>query len=400
MRTRREEGQGSLEYAGMVAVAGLLVASMVFAVVGTDNPISSAVSRGICVVTSPLTGAACEEVTASAPGQRESDVPTYQDPSLTPEEQAESGGYVALGDSFSSGEGGSEYEEGTDVDEESLEEDYFTQDERPMSPRYPGPRIDDDPYSNTCRRSTGAYGQQIAADFDFSGGFAFHACSGAIIDDFTQPNGGYDEDEPWKGNDDEEPQLDTVDEDTSLVTFSIGGNDANFGKALEACVAAGLNPFDSCSDDDEQEQVHDDITAVGPELTELLRQLREEAPNARILIVGYPRFFPDEPLGGFSDGTQIDEGDQEFVNEETAYMNDVIAAAIEDAGGSEEGFEFVDVYDAFEGCEIGQDPSCMNNLQNGFGQGKPVDNGSYHPNDLGHEQLADYIEEQIRDPQE
>ena len=123
--------------------------------------------------------------------------------------------------------------------------------------------------------------------------------------------------------------------------------------------------------------------------------MRKKAPNARILVVGYPRFFSNHPDRIF-DGTQIDKGDQKWINSETRHMDDVMAQAVKDAGGFDAGFEFVDVYDAFEGCEIGKDNSCMHNLDNGFSDGKLVSNGSYHPNDRGHEKLAALVEEQIK----
>ena len=386
----------------MAVVAALLVGSLVLAFAPGGDRIRAATSFQICrIVALAGGGGGCTPPDGNGgpdgggPGTDGSGWPTWQDPERTPEEAATSGDYVALGDSFSSGEGGSDYEDGTDEDREAEEELFYQQQEQ--GPTYPYPPITEDPYSNMCHRSTGAYGQQVADEFDFGGEFTFRACSGAVINDFYETRSDRFPDEPWKGNDDEAAQQDYVDEDTTLITFSIGGNDAHFAEILKGCIGAGLNPFDTCSDDDEREEVHEAIGDVGPRLVELLRRMREQAPNARIIVVGYPRFFPTENLGEWSDGTQIDDEDKQFINEETRYMNEVMQAAIDEVGGPGAGFEFVNVYDAFEGCEIGTDDPCMNNLQNGFGDGKPVDNGSYHPNDLGHDRLADLVNAQIRE---
>ena len=398
MTSRGQRGQGSTEFVGIVAVAVLLVGSVVYTLSEASNDVRASVERGICEIVSMGQGDCGDrsgDVSARAV-HPDAEIPTYQDPALSPEARATQGNYVALGDSFSSGEGGSEYEDGTDVDMESLEQSYFENKDKPTSPRYQHSYRGPDPYSNQCHRSTNAYGQQVAETYGFGDGrFTFRACSGAVINDFTVAEDESDPEQPWKGNDDEPAQRDHVDANTSLITFSVGGNDARFADTLSGCIGAGLNPFDSCSDDDEREKTRADIDAVGPRLTELLGQMREKAPNARIIVVGYPRFFAHDPDTVF-DGTQIDKGDQAWINDATEHMNDVMAQAIEDAGGAYDGFEFVNVYDAFEGCEIGTDDPCMNNLDNDIGNGKLVSNGSYHPNDRGHDKLAAMVEEQVR----
>ena len=382
----------------MVAVAGLLVGMASFAVLNSDADLHGSVVEGICRVTTLGTGDCGEQSTAKAPDSHADDIPTYRDPSLTPVQKATKGKYVALGDSYSSGEGGSEYQGGTDVDKESLEKRYFEdkgKPNRPPNPRYPNVTVSADPYSNMCHRSTEAYGQRVARNYDFEGDrFTFRACSGAVIDDFSTSGPEADPNQPWQGNDAEDAQKKYVDKDTTLITFSIGGNDAEFAKTLAGCIGAGLNPFDKCSDDDEREHTDKLIDDVGPRLTQLLKDMRAKAPNARIIVVGYPRFFANEPDRIF-DGTQIDKDDQKWINSQTRHLNDVMVQSVKDGGGTGKGFEFVDVNDAFEGCEIGKKDSCMRNLDNGFANGKLIDNGSYHPNDKGHERLAKMVEDQI-----
>jgi lysophospholipase L1-like esterase len=182
------------------------------------------------------------------------------------------------------------------------------------------------------------------------------------------------------------------------VTFTIGGNDAKFADTLTGCIEAGINPFSQClDDDDERERVEEDIQRAIDNLRELLPQVRERAPNARILVLGYPRFFPEDPGSGWSDGTQIDTEDILAINDLVADMDAQIEGLVDELNEENPGsFQFVDMYDAFNGCEIGTDNPCMNNIEVRFADGKPDKNGSYHPNDAGHDQMAEILEEAIR----
>ncbi|MGV3758838.1 MAG: PaaX family transcriptional regulator C-terminal domain-containing protein [Actinomycetota bacterium] len=144
---RGERGAGTLEYVGVTIVGSLLVLGLLLSPAsgkvgdGFSDAICSVIERNGCSV---------------QPGGGE-----------TPYEQATSGGYVALGDSYSSGEGAWDYEEGTDFDDR---DDLW-------------PFNDDQEARNRCHRSENAYSQVIAGDNDFAGGFSFVACSGATTED-------------------------------------------------------------------------------------------------------------------------------------------------------------------------------------------------------------------------
>lgn len=393
-----ERGQGSLEFVGVIVLAAILVGGTVWAVAANSEPIRATISTKICEITG---GSDCGEVPEpAAPLPGDSTVPTYLDPSLTPQQQAEAGEYVALGDSFSSGEGGSEYDPDTDENYASEAEDYYEnldEDGNPQPELYchqygcielPVTQTEA-PYTNMCHRSEGAYSQQINDTFDFAGGYTFAACSGAVTEDFTEPN---------SGNDDEPAQLDNLDEDTSLVTFTIGGNDAKFANTLEQCIKDGMNPFHSCFDNQsERDEADENIAQAIENMRELLPQIREQAPNARILVLGYPRFFPEDPGSAWSDGTQIDTDDILAINDLVEDMDGQIEDLVNELNEENPGaFQYVDMYDAFNGCEIGTSNACMNNIEVRFADGKPDKNGSYHPNDRGHEEMAAILEEAIR----
>ncbi|NHA67325.1 SGNH/GDSL hydrolase family protein [Phycicoccus flavus] len=394
-RRRSERGSSALDYIGiLLAVAGV-VAAVGYVLAPRITPTTA---TAWCMVTGQGSADSCGRAVPAALPDAVPDLPSgpwYADDTLTPEQRATKGRYVGLGDSYSSGEGGSEYEPGTDDDNQWKK--WWDQ-----HGLWPG-----DVHQNMCHRSTGAYSQQVSGTFTFKGGFGFHACSGAVIDDFYEPNDRvHHVEHPNRQNEGEAPQLDALDEHTSLVTFSVGGNDVGFAEVLTECVTAtavsfydGVSgaPPTSCRGSQAARDAAGRIPLTQARLTQLLQDIRERAPNARVVVVGYPRFFPADPS---STTSMIQPGDQRWINEQVGVLDDALRQAVLDAGGADAGFEFVDPRDAFEGCEIGTATSCMNGLRVGFGgnfdSGKPVSNGSFHPNDEGHRRIAALVAEQIR----
>lgn len=175
---------------------------------------------------------------------------------LTPSLPAAAGeptGYVALGDSFSSGEGAGEYDPATDR-----------------------------PGVNGCRRSANAYAYEIARQV--AGrlpDFVFKACSGATTRDFLTRN-------PRQRS--EPAQLSHLSAATGLVTFSIGGNDIGFTDIVFACVSGSQ----SC-DRTQNEKFAQRLNALEESLKNVYAAIKDRAPEADIVALGYPRFFPADP---------------------------------------------------------------------------------------------------------
>ncbi|MFI1377250.1 SGNH/GDSL hydrolase family protein [Streptomyces longwoodensis] len=195
---------------------------------------------------------------------------------------------VAMGDSFSSGEGASEGDR-----------DYYPEtnyrDKKNEKTR------------NACHRSKLAWSRQAAlpgmnqsvaaADDAWSPDMDYHmvACSGART---------YNVRFQKQSSAGELPQLQQgyLDQNTSLVTISIGGNDSRFGYVITEC----MKPGDPCStknfndrdgtvpDGPYQgrpmaEAIPDLISGVvGPDIQKTLEDIHAQAPNARIVLMGYP----------------------------------------------------------------------------------------------------------------
>jgi lysophospholipase L1-like esterase len=217
--------------------------------------------------------------------------------------------YVALGDSYSSGEGNPPFDPGTDVGA--------------------GPQQD------LCHRSAAAYPRHL--DVRFRLDLVFRACSGAVVADVTT-TAQYPS---------EPPQDRWVNAGTDLVTISIGGNDVDFSSVVPECLIGLV----SCTPDNPTLSAR--IARLGQLLPSVFDQLKRRGPHAHIFVVGYPDIFPTAAsrtafcvdlafaLPGLA-GPQL-EGMRQLVHE----LDETIASA-----AAASGVTYVDVESAFAGHEL------------------------------------------------
>lgn len=220
--------------------------------------------------------------------------------------------YVALGDSYSSGTGTRTY-------------------------------IDD---GTECLRSTYAYASLAAAAKGYT--LNFRACSGAVVADVQNT------------------QLSALSSSTRFVTISVGGNDAGFADVLTECAlpawasdcagaVAGARSF---------------ISGTLPgRLGSVYGAIRTRAPNAKVVVVGYPKIFMGEDCDL---ATFFSPQDQTALNDAVVLINSVISSA-----ASARGFTFVNPVSRFTGHAVCDSTEWVNGFSN------PVQE-SYHPNRLGH----------------
>lgn len=178
------------------------------------------------------------------------------------------GAYVALGDSYSSGEGAFHY--------------------------YPD---SDNPATfDTCHRSTRAYSLLLDVDRKL-GAMSFAACSGAVTDDLYHTN-------PLNPN--EPAQLDHIGAATKTVTITIGGNDADFVHVISQCVDGPQSPGTfGCSQNARLKRtINNELLGLAGTssgqihigrpihaLSAVYRDIHSRAPKATIYVAGYPRLF-------------------------------------------------------------------------------------------------------------
>jgi hypothetical protein len=244
--------------------------------------------------------------------------------------------YTIMGDSYSSGEGLGSYDGGTDS------------------------------ASNQCHRSPLAFGRLYATAVD---DIAVHtACSGATIDNITTT-----------GQGGENPQLAQVNPNSSLVTVTIGGNDAGFASVLTRC----LNPLTgSCEDyynQDDDNNEDNVIDALEPKLAAAYTAIRNKAPNARVVAMTYPNLF--KPLSTCDGVLNASFSDMQWLIGETGQLDNVIVRAAHDAG--------IDVLDeryAFVGHEVCSSDPWVYSLPGPLPSGTGVtdSNAWFHPTQEGH----------------
>lgn len=241
---------------------------------------------------------------------------------------------VSLGDSFSSGEGAGNYSPVTDNNG------------------------DDDRMRNACHRSENAWsrlarlpgsGTPIGARADSNDPtLDYHgiSCSGAE----TKHLFGTEKDSKQY----EAPQLQQgyLDGNTTLVTLSVGGNDVGFSPVLTSCVKAFIVNVTCYS---ERATVYDALEKLKGPLDKTIAAIRNRAPNAKILVMGYPSLF--------GDGVQcmpINPQDLGWLKQMNADLNATIRDRVGAAGDGK--IVFANPTDAFEGRTIcGRDPA-INNL--------------------------------------
>ncbi|WP_434744355.1 SGNH/GDSL hydrolase family protein [Streptomyces sp. A-14] len=225
-------------------------------------------------------------------------------------DSAAAGGYVALGDSYSSGVGAGSY-------------------------------LSD---SGGCRRSTAAYPYLWQAA-NSPASFDFVACSGATTSSVASS------------------QLGVLSASTSLVSVTAGGNDVGFADVMQDCV---LGSEATCLSSVDAAVGQMNNTLPGS-LDSLYDGIRTRAPQAQVVVLGYPRFYQ---LSG-SCVAGLSEAERAAINNASDVLNDVIAKRSADAG-----FTFSSVVDEFTGHELCSGDAWLHSVT------VPVYN-SYHPKAAG-----------------
>lgn len=158
-------------------------------------------------------------------------------------------------------------------------------------------------------------------------------------------------------------QLTALDADTRLVTLQVGGNDIGWSTVVKACLAPGAGLCQTALD----QSLAAVRTTLRASLTTLDGQVAAAAPNASVLVVGYPRLFSPE-YGAYL-GASPDE--QQALNDGADVLNGVLAETAAQAG-----FTFVDVTRRFDGHGVNAPEPWLT------GAFDPV---AFHPNALGYD---------------
>jgi lysophospholipase L1-like esterase len=259
---------------------------------------------------------------------------------------------LALGDSFSSGQGAGSYDPDTNGG------------------------------GNTCFRSRHAWPQLLARRLRLVPLPAL-ACSGAITRQVTLDDARRKEPERRVS------QVSRISGGPDVVTLTIGGNDVGFADVLKHCV------FDADCTERYRKPTGDvldgQIADLAGRLPGVYAAIRAATPRARLIVVGYPRLFPERHGSSAADNCaaerRISSREAEYLNDRTRALNAAIAGAARASGA-----EFIDVTEAFDGAEL----RCTGKTYvNRLRLQPELFPASFHPNAAGQERLADVVGAQL-----
>ena len=296
--------------------------------------------------------------------------------------------YLALGDSFSSGEG------------EDSDGNYL-------------------PYTNTatekCHLSGRSYPFLLADQLGLSvTGYTSVACSGATSGDIVLATS-----DPYKGQGGRLGNLSesarSLSQQTAMdefipgrlaqvefvskynpkaITVGVGGNDVGLMDKLRSCLSNGVCMW--AGDPVKREQTATEIKGLYPKLVSLYNNLLKSSPGSYIYAVGYPQVISATGQCDSLLGSLLASEERTYMREAISYMNEVIEAAALGAG-----IGYIDIENAYgEGVLCGSD---KDSLMNGLAWGDdiaPIDflkdfkalgNESFHPKPAAHKIVADLI---------
>jgi len=212
-----------------------------------------------------------------------------------------------------------------------------------------------------CRRSKENYPSRIAKALKINS-FADRSCGGARLANLTKPQT-FPNPQTHLQVEVNQPQLNAIGKDTKLVTIGMGLNDQAIATTLLLVCNSPANtePSQYCQQylARSQSSVDDQIRAVQADLAKALATIKEKAPEAKIVLIGYPRVAPDSGSCG-SPG----QADSRFpvpaaqlvrLRDTLKLVNTLWSETAKQAG-----VLYVDMYDASEGHDICSDDPWIN----------------------------------------
>jgi len=221
--------------------------------------------------------------------------------------------YVALGDSYSSGLGAGSYISS----------------------------------SGSCDRSAVAYSALWASAYH-PASYVSMACAGATTSSVISG------------------QLSALSSQTTLVSITVGGNDVGFESVMESCVLESTSSCVSAVSTAESQA----RTILPGNLDRVLSAISAAAPNARVVVLGYPALYD---LSRSSICIGLSGTDRNALNQGASVLDQVIQAA-----AARHGDVFGDVRGTFSGHQICDGGSSWLHSVNIFDISE-----SYHPTAAG-----------------
>lgn len=235
--------------------------------------------------------------------------------------------YLALGDSFSSGEGETQdsyYQNGTNVE---FEKCHVSSRSYPyLIAQYLG--LEEQYVRNVA--CSGAKTEDVIGDDSFYNGQANRLITkGLNMDDSAKTlaqTAARDDFIPGRIH-----QLTFVKRyQPKLITIGIGGNDAGLMQKLRSCVGSGDCEWAISSSARQSTAI--EIQAIFTGLVNTYTNLHESSPNSKIYVIGYPNIVDSDGPCGVLEGALLSKNERVFMRQSVMYLNQVVAAAAKRAG--------------------------------------------------------------------
>ncbi|MFL6171972.1 MAG: SGNH/GDSL hydrolase family protein [Marmoricola sp.] len=223
-----------------------------------------------------------------------------------------------------------------------------------------------------CLRSELNYPQQVATALgvtDFKDVSCLGATTKAITDSYRPPG----------AKRDVKAQLDAVTKDTELVTITVGLSDGNLLNSIfRICTAA------PCGNEVIAKKVVDQLNQISTDLPATIRAVVAKAPQAYVVVVGYPELMPLE--NGCKTLPRMNDDQWSYANLAWDRFTTAVGSAARQAGAT-----FVDVQ------RLSADhPPCSKHPWVSGGTSVKGKSVAYHPKPLEQQAVATAVADQVK----
>lgn len=312
---------------------------------------------------------------------------------LTPDPVSYRLDYLALGDSYSSGEG--------DTGRDAAGQSYYL------------PRTDKEP--DTCHVSSRSYPFLLRDKWMLNPTrMKSVACSGArVVQDYSVPLTSYQgQNRRLVGRSDiaalrttalaqfipgHVPQIEFVKKyQPRVLTLTGGGNDVGFADILKYCATPYwedmIPVLSDCGYAKQgstlEQMLFDSIDTQYSYNKSMIQALKTASPSTKIVIVGYPSFITDKsPTGCVPNSGSLTRVETQMINRMVDRMNTMLKGVAYDTG-----VNYVDIADSLNGGRICEGGEYMSGTWGNVTDRAKM-SAMFHPNARGHQQIARTISE-------
>lgn len=197
------------------------------------------------------------------------------------------------------------------------------------------------------------------------------------------------------------PQLEFVKKyRPAVLTLTGGGNDVGFAEVLRYCAAPaweGLFVDDTCRYAKEKKAYAELVNSIRSQygtVRRLVHKIQVTSPLTKIYIIGYPQFIAQPMITCSFNAAALNGSERQMIREMVTEMNNVLWRAAEDSGAT-----FIDIENSLDGGQLCQGGKYITGLHDlGLEKIRKDDlQEVFHPNAKGHLLMAKAIYQQIPD---